>query len=119
MAQKVRIGKDVYIGLTEGGYVKWYKNNNFDNYMFAYSLGYNLCSNVTLQGMYIHPQMEDKYEILKQLLPSKTLITSVQNVSKNEYKTFLGLGFKDYFRMPGNYVSSPYGSSTSQKKRKS
>ena len=84
--------------------------NRAGKVLLRYTTGYNLCSSVELQGLSYGGNMtkadqEDAKTAFKAINKGRTFITR-QNVTKNDFKTALFLGFMDYVRIPGNYVST-------------
>ena len=68
----------------------------------------NLCSSTTVKGFYIENEdyKEDIKQYLSKCLEGRALVVSFQNMSKTPALVLLELGFKDIFRLPGNYTSS-------------
>ena len=85
-------------------------------YIATFKSSSYLCSSTIVQGINI---MNSKYiEDIKKLIFNTNYITiTLQNVSKSGYNTCLKLGFKDIFRAPGKYVSSPYSNSSKKIKQ--
>lgn len=101
-------GKDIY--RIEDSYNTTYYQiiNNIPHKICSYRcLKTGNCSSEGISNIGIY---KEDIELLKQIFGNLSiaynLIYTMQNITKSTYDSLLKIGFKDYFRLPGNYTSS-------------